>query len=158
MTDFIFAIILLTADVLCKFLAIKYLVPGETVTLIPGILGLRYITNTGAAFSIFSGKTLFLVAVTSAALLFIGYMLFVRKHWQGLEKLSFLLIFAGGAGNLIDRVFRGYVVDYFEFLFMDFAIFNLADVYVCVGVAIYLIALVSEEFLKKDKNIGKDRA
>ena len=55
-------------------------------------------------------------------------------------------------GNLIDRVFQGYVIDYFEFLFMDFAIFNVADVYVCVGVGLYAIYTFYTEFYKKEKS------
>ena len=62
-----------------------------------------------------------------------------------------MLIFAGGIGNLIDRVYQGYVIDYFEFLFIDFAIFNVADVYVCVGVGLYAMYVLYTEYFMKDK-------
>ena len=62
-----------------------------------------------------------------------------------------LLIFSGGIGNLIDRVAQGYVIDYFEFLFMDFAVFNMADVYVCLGVGLYARYVFYTEFYKKSR-------
>lgn len=151
-TKILIAVILIVSDRVSKLLAAKYLANGVTVTLIPHILGLRYIENTGMAFSMLSGKTMFLAVFTSIALLFMAYLVFVKNYGTKFENFCLLLIFSGGIGNLIDRVFQKYVIDYFEFLFMDFAIFNLADVFVCLGVGLLLIYTFYTEFYLKRKN------
>ena len=132
-------------------MAAKYLVGKGTVVIIPHLLGLQYLENTGMAFSMLSGKTVFLAVVTSLALAVMAYFLFIKRIGQPFERFCFILIFAGGVGNLIDRIFQGYVIDYFEFLFMDFAIFNVADVYVCMGVGLYALYVFYTEYFKKEK-------
>ena len=146
----IFTAMLILIDRISKILAAKYLVGKGTVVVIPYLLGLQYLENTGMAFSMLSGKTVFLAVVTSLALVVIAYFLFYKRIGQPFERFCFILIFAGGVGNLIDRVFQGYVIDYFEFLFMDFAIFNVADVYVCMGVGLYALYVVYTEYIKKE--------
>ena len=147
----VFTAVLVIVDRFSKILAAKYLAGGGAVVVIPYLLGLRYLENTGMAFSILSGKTVFLAVVTAVALAVMAYFIFIKKYGQSFERFCFILIFAGGAGNLIDRVFQGYVIDYFEFLFMDFAIFNVADVYVCTGVGFYALYVIYTEFIKKEK-------
>lgn len=147
----IFSVVLILLDRISKYLAATYLAGNGGITVIPYLLGLRYLENTGMAFSLLSGKTVFLAVVTAVALVVMAFFLFVRPFGDRFEQFCFLLIFSGGVGNLIDRVFQGYVIDYFEFLFMDFAIFNVADVYVCVGVGLYAIYTVYTEFYKKGK-------
>ena len=148
--NILFTAVLIFADRLSKVMAAKYLADGTVMTVIPYFLGLRYLENTGMAFSMLSGKTVFLAIITAAALIIMAYFLFVKNYGERFERFCFILIFAGGVGNLIDRVFQGYVIDYFEFLFMDFAIFNVADVYVCVGVGLYAIYTFYTEFYKKE--------
>ncbi len=143
---------LIAFDRWSKYLAIEYLMGKGTVVVIPGFLGLKYIENTGAAFSILSNSTNFLIIVTSIALVILAYFLFIKKYGDKLERFCFILIFAGGVGNLIDRVFRGFVVDYFELLFMNFAVFNVADVYVCTGIGIYALYTIYTELLLKKKD------
>lgn len=148
--NILFTAVLIFADRLSKVMAAKYLADGTVMTVIPYFLGLRYLENTGMAFSMLSGKTVFLAVITAAALIIMAYFLFVKNYGERFERFCFIFIFAGGVGNLIDRVFQGYVIDYFEFLFMDFAIFNVADVYVCVGVGLYAIYTFYTEFYKKE--------
>lgn len=148
--NILFTAVLIFADRLSKVMAAKYLADGTVMTVIPYFLGLRYLENTGMAFSMLSGKTVFLAVITAATLIIMAYFLFVKNYGERFERFCFILIFAGGVGNLIDRVFQGYVIDYFEFLFMDFAIFNVADVYVCVGVGLYAIYTFYTEFYKKE--------
>lgn len=150
-SSIIFTAVLIIIDRLSKILAAKYLVGKGTVVVIPYLLGLQYLENTGMAFSMLSGKTVFLAVVTSLALVVMAYFLFYKRIGRPFERFCFILIFAGGVGNLIDRVFQGYVIDYFEFLFMNFAIFNVADVYVCVGVGLYALYVVYTEYIKKEK-------
>lgn len=150
-TNIFISIALIVVDQLSKIMATKYLIGKESVVIIPKLLGLKYIENTGMAFSMLSGKTTFLVIITTIALIAMAYFVFIKPFGDKFENFCFLMIFSGGIGNLIDRVFRGYVVDYFEFLFMDFAIFNVADVYVCVGVGLYAIYTIYTEFYLKGK-------
>ncbi len=147
----VFTAILIIIDRVSKILAAKYLAGGGAVVVIPYLLGLRYLENTGMAFSLLSGKTVFLAVVTALALIIMAYFIFIKKAGLPFERFCFILIFAGGIGNLIDRVFQGYVIDYFEFLFMDFAIFNVADVYVCTGVGLYALYVLVTEYIKKEK-------
>ena len=96
----------LALDRFTKALAVA--LPDER-TLIPGILRWIYVENTGMAFSLLSGKQLFLIIATSIALIFVAYGLFFRSRGRYLQQAALLLILAGGIGNLIDRVLNGEV-------------------------------------------------
>ena len=111
-------------DQLIKLWAVQVLEPVGALPLIPHVVELRFVLNQGMAFSLLSGKQLFLVLSTSAAL---------------------ILVLGGGIGNLIDRVLNGEVVDYINLLFMRFAVFNFADICVCVGVALWVLVILLEE-------------
>ena len=128
-------------DQAIKLWATQYLAPVEAITVIPHVVELRFVLNQGMAFSLLSGKQLFLILATSAALLLVAYLLFFRSR----GKLAFILVLAGGIGNLIDRVLNGEVVDYINPLFIDFAVFNFADILVCVGVALWVLVILLEE-------------
>ncbi len=151
-TQILFIIILVALDQYSKILAVDYLIDGTTMTLIPNILGLKYAENTGAAFSIFSDSTTFLIVFTSITILIMVYIAFISKDFNKNEKWIICIIIAGGIGNLIDRIRLGYVIDYFEVLFMDFAIFNVADVYVNIGVFLAIIYTIYNELYKKKKD------
>ncbi len=143
--------VLVALDQWSKYLATRYLIGSGTVVVVPYFLGLRYVENTGAAFSMLSNSTNFLIVVTAVALVVMAYMFWVKKYGEPFERFCFTLIIAGGIGNMIDRVLNGFVVDYFEFLFMNFAVFNVADVYVCTGIALYTVYVAYTEYLKKKK-------
>ncbi|MEG2192845.1 MAG: signal peptidase II [Oscillospiraceae bacterium] len=143
-----FIVGLVALDQLFKFFATTYLMGNGAIVIIPNILGLRYVLNTGAAFSILSEGTNLLIILTAVALLVMAYFLFVKKAGDKAERFCFLLIFAGGVGNLIDRVVAGQVVDYLEFLFMEFAVFNFADILVCLGVGLFAAYTIYVEFIK----------
>jgi signal peptidase II len=133
MPYFILAAFLVAADQLVKYLVMTSIPLGGHVPFLPLVLDLTYVQNTGAAFSLFSGHTWLLTLVSlimSAALaVALGKKLF--SHPLGQTILALLL--GGAVGNLIDRALRGYVVDMFNLLFMNFAVFNLADICVVVG-------------------------
>lgn len=148
-------VLLVGLDRFSKILAVKYLSGGTPVTVIPHILGLRYTENTGAAFSILSKNTGFLIVITIVSMAFLVYLIFIKKYGTTLERALMTVVLAGGIGNLIDRIVSGYVVDYFEFLFMNFAVFNVADIYITVGITLYLVyALYEEHKNKKEKKNG----
>ena len=116
-------------DQLIKLWASNVLQPVGAMPLIPHVVELRFVLNQGMAFSLLSGKQLFLIAATSAALLLVAYALFFRSRGK----------------YLIDRVLNGEVVDYINLLFMRFAVFNFADICVCVGVALWVLVIFLEE-------------
>ena len=130
-------------DQAIKLWAVQALAPVESITLIPHVLELRFVLNQGMAFSLLSGRQLFLILTTTAALLLVAYMLFFRSRGKLLQQTAFILVLAGG--NLIDRVLNGEVVDYINPLFIDFAVFNFADICVCVGVALWVLVILLEE-------------
>ena len=133
---------LIVADQAVKHLVRMKLPLYTSLPLIPRVLELTHVRNTGAAFSIFSEHTWILAAVSAAVSAVIAAAL-IRKavrHPFGVVSLS--LVLAGAVGNLIDRVLLGYVTDMFNFLFIQFAVFNVADVCVVTGgiaTCIYLI-------------------
>ncbi|MBQ6850267.1 MAG: signal peptidase II [Oscillospiraceae bacterium] len=147
----IFTAVLIIIDRISKIMAAKYLVGKGTVVIIPNLLGLQYLENTGMAFSMLSGKTIFLAVVTSLALAVMAYFLFVKRIGQPFERFCFILIFAGGVGNLIDRIFQGYVIDYFEFLFMDLPS-SMWQMYMCVLVLVYMHFMFFTQNTLKRKN------
>mgnify|MGYP000002213910 FL=1 len=128
-----------------KFWAVSALQPVGAMPLIPHVVELRFVLNQGMAFSLLSGKQLFLIAATSAALLLVAYALFFRSRGKYLQQAALILVLGGGIGNLIDRVLNGEVVDYINLLFMRFAVFNFADICVCVGVALWVLVIFLEE-------------
>ena len=91
-------------DQAIKLWATQYLAPVEAITVIPHVVELRFVLNQGMAFSLLSGKQLFLIAATSAALLLVAYALFFRSRGKYLQQAALILVLGGGIGNLIDRL------------------------------------------------------
>ena len=120
-------------DQLLKWWVTSHLEVGQSAPLLPGVVQLTRLHNTGAAWSSFSGKTGLLAAVTVVLLAAVVYLVVKKivRHPLGLSAA--MLVLGGGIGNMIDRIFRGYVVDMFHVLFMEFAVFNVADICVVVG-------------------------
>lgn len=144
---------LVALDQLTKYLATCYLAPVGSAPFLPGIMELRYVLNDGMAFSMLSGARWLLIAVTTVAMaIMLFYLLHERKKLSRLEAFSLVLIIGGGIGNLIDRVRFGYVVDFFATTFVDFAIFNVADCFVTVGVVLLMASILFQEFCKNKKS------
>ena len=127
------AAVLVAVDQLVKYLVMTRIPLGEHVPFIPYILDLTYVTNTGAAFSIFSEHTWALAVVSLVMSILLAAALWMNLFRHPLGKLPLTLLLAGAVGNLIDRAFRGFVVDMFNVLFMNFAVFKVADICVVVG-------------------------
>ena len=144
-------------DQAIKLWATQYLAPVEAITVIPHVVELRFVLNQGMAFSLLSGKQLFLIAATSVALLLVAYALFFRSRGKYLQQAALILVLGGGIGNLIDRVLNGEVVDYINLLFMRFAVFNFADICVCVGVALWVLVIFLEELHEDTKKGPKEQ-
>ena len=136
-----------------KLLAVRDLMPIGSTVLLDGILGLRYVENTGAAFGMLKGQRWFFIILSTAAIIAISiYLVKCRKTVPPLLGISLAMIVGGGIGNQIDRIANGYVVDFLEFLFMDFAIFNVADCFVTVGafLVIFDLLFIDRAFLFED--------
>ena len=148
---YLFAVgILVIADQVVKRLCMLLLKPVGSVTLLDGIFALTYKENTGGAFSLLSGHRWLLIAATAVLMGICLYLLVFSKDRHPLFLSSIALIIAGGIGNFIDRLFRGYVVDMFEFRFVNFAVFNVADICVTVGVALLAVYILFVHRADKD--------
>ena len=151
----IITIIAILLDQLIKII-IKSKIFNSSIILIPHVLNLTYVHNTGAAFGIGSNSTSMFVAVNVVIIGLITYFIFSKR--EELSKLILIalhLILAGGISNLIDRIVRGFVIDYIDISpLIKYPVFNLADIFVVVGCLIVVISLVKDTVIKK-KNIGE---
>ena len=126
---YILAIVLcVAADQAVKLYVTSHLALYETAPLLPGIVELFYIQNTGGGFSILTNHTQLLTVLTAALMAVIAFVLVKRTFPHPLAMWTLTLILGGGLGNLADRVRLGYVVDMFNFQFMDYPVFNVADI------------------------------
>ena len=119
----------------------KQLLKNTQIQLIPGLVSISGTRNTGAAFCIFGGSTLPLTILTALVVLLMGYYLWKEKP-RGLFAWGLTLLMAGALGNLIDRVTRGFVIDFIELEFVRFAIFNVADIAITLGCALALAGVL----------------
>lgn len=138
--------LLLTIDQYSKYLAELYLKPIGSVPLIKNIFHLTYARNTGAAFSIFKDKQIFLIIITSIVIvMLIVYLLKIFKSANKILNIAFIFIIAGALGNLIDRIRLNYVTDFFDFTLVNFAIFNFADIFVVLGTILFSYLVIFKE-------------
>jgi signal peptidase II len=129
-------------DQLTKYLVLINVKPVDAVPVIDKVIQFRYTENTGAAFSIFSEKTWLLTIFTGVMIIAGLLYLFLGKADNKLQFAALVLIISGGLGNLIDRLFRGFVVDFIEYLFMEYAVFNVADIFVTIGAVLLVISVL----------------
>lgn len=118
---------------------------GEVRPFLPEIFSLTYLRNYGAAFSILQNQQLLFAVVTFLVLGAASYYLFKKINVSNWQNLALVLIIAGGLGNFLDRLRLGYVVDMIQLDFMEFAIFNVADVYLTLGVILLILVFWREE-------------
>ncbi len=139
--------IIFLIDQISKVLIIKSFRVRASLPIIKDFFYLTYTHNTGAAFSILTGRRLFLIITTFIVIMFIIYYLMKNKITSKLELVSFSLIIGGSLGNLFDRIIRGYVVDFLDFRIFsyNFPIFNLADTFIVIGVLLLIINMARKE-------------
>ena len=166
--NYVMAVILVIVAVLIdqytKYLEVTHLKDGPAFVLIDNVFELNYLENRGAAFGLLQNRQIFFVCVAILIFAFILYC-YVRIPKTGRYlplRLCGIFIVAGAAGNLIDRIRLGYVVDFFYFRLIDFPVFNVADIYVTVSFAVLLILIFFRykeeelEFLGRKKGTGTD--
>ena len=148
----IVAALIVGLDQLAKYLVITKIGAHNVVHAIPGLFDFVYVENTGAAFSILSDSTGILSIIS--ILFCVGVVVYwiLKKPEHILMKTSLALLFAGALGNAIDRIFRGYVVDFIETAFMDFPVFNVADIAITCGAVIMAVYII---FFDKDEKDGE---
>lgn len=143
-------IIMVALDRWSKIWAQDVLMKMDTMPLLQDIFHLTYVENTGAAFSMLRGKVGFLIFFTALVLIGLCIMLIVsiRKKESKVLLVALAMVIGGAIGNMYDRIVLGYVVDYFDFRLINFAVFNVADVFVVCGsilLGIYLIFIEGKE-------------
>ena len=136
---------LIVLDQLVKAYVVQNIALGEVKTWIPNFVSLTYLQNRGAAFSMLQDQQWFFTVITLVVMA--GAIWYLHKHLDDSlwTVLGLMLIISGGLGNFIDRVSQGFVVDMFHLDFVNFAIFNVADSYLTVGVIVLMIAMLKEE-------------
>ena len=156
---FLIWVILVFLDQYTKYLAMTYLRPKGAIDLIPGVLELRYLENRGAAFGILQNRQWVFVIFAIACIIFCawtGFRLAVSNRHAAL-RICLAALCAGAAGNLIDRVARGYVIDFIYFSLIDFPVFNVADIYVTCSVFV-LAFLILFYYKEEDLQLTGKRA
>ena len=167
-SGFLVMVLLVLGDQYVNYLAFTRLRGQAPFVVIPDVFELEYLENTGAAFGLFqNARWVFMIGtvLVIAAVLVVYYLLPMEKKYRPLRVIAVFLC-AGAAGNMIDRVFRGYVIDMFSFSLIDFPIFNLADVYVVLSMAAFLYFFLFRykesdfDFLtkKREKKNGKENS
>lgn len=148
-----FIIFLILIDQLSKFLIVKFINLNESIILINNFLKILYIRNTGAAFGILGRSTFILIIITIILIYFIIKEIIKNKD-NKLVLFCYSLILSGAIGNLIDRIFRRYVVDFISFTLFnrEMAIFNVADIFITIGVVLYAIILIREGSNERNNN------
>lgn len=138
------AILGLVLDQITKYLIVQNFAEGETLPLWTDMFHLTYVVNTGAAFSFFSGGVGWLRWLSLAVSL--GLIIFAwRTPLAIVEELGYGFILAGALGNGIDRFLFGYVVDFLDFRGINFAVFNLADVAINIGIFFLLVSIFKHQ-------------
>lgn len=123
----------IAADQAVKLYVVSHLALYERAPLLPGVVELLHIQNTGGGFSILSGHTWLLTVLTALLMAGVAALMIKKVFDHPLAMWSMTAVLGGGLGNLADRVRLGYVVDMFNFQFMDYPVFNVADILVVCG-------------------------
>lgn len=145
-------LLLICFDQIIKIICFNYLKPIESLEIIKNFFYLTYVENKGAAFGILQGARYIFIILTIIVLIFCFYYFnkIPKNKFEIFNKISLILIISGAIGNLIDRIFRGYVVDMFHFIFWgnSFAVFNVADIFVVCGTILLSLIILFSDYKK----------
>ncbi len=152
---FVLAILLAVFDQLSKLAVLTFVRPTDTIPLIKGIFHLTYCENRGAAFGILQNEFGFFFIITIAVFIAVTAFMIKKRPKSPFMTISLSLLVGGALGNFIDRLCRGFVIDFLDFRLIHFPIFNAADCFVVCGailLAIYILFLYKEPEAKDEKN------
>lgn len=150
----LFALGVVALDQWTKYLVVANIAEFGYLEAIPGLFHLTFVKNTGAAFSSFEGMRWLFVVIFVVLTAAIAYEYFKKPlPFSKFERWCIAAVYAGGLGNVIDRVRLGYVVDMIDLDFMNFAVFNVADCFITCGAIVLMVSLVffNKQFWKDDK-------
>ena len=149
--SFILTIILVIIDLTVKLIIKNTMIPNQSITIINNFFYITYVKNTGAAWSILSGRKIFLIIFSLIVIISIIYYIIKRKENNRLESIGYSMVLSGAIGNLIDRIIYGYVIDYLDFYIFnyDYPIFNIADILIVIGIIIIFISYGGKNEKKK---------
>ncbi len=151
--------VLIIIDQVIKYWALTTLAPIGSIPVINGLLSLTYVENRGAAYGSFSNYTEVLAVISFVLSVGLIYLIikFDKYFKAKIIKFGLVLTLAGAIGNFIDRAFRSFVVDMFQFTFINFPVFNFADICVVIGTAIIMIGILflEKEDEKEDKKVDE---
>ena len=142
----------LILDMLTKLIVEVTMAVHESIPILRGVLHITHIENRGAAFGMLSERRWVFLIVSTLTILFLLVFLLRTRSRDPLLLTSLAMVLSGGIGNMIDRLALGYVVDMIDFCLIDFAVFNVADSFVCVGAALLFIAVLFEAKEEKATN------
>lgn len=148
------SLLIIIADQITKYFVLQNVSMTETIPIVSGFLNLVYVKNPGAAFSMLADKTYLLSVISIVVCFFLIWFLVTRTEKSKLLTVSVAMILGGAVGNLIDRLLRGYVVDYIELCFVNFPVFNLADIAITCGAILLMIYVI---FFDGNKNKQDDK-
>ena len=155
---YLIVVAVIIADQTVKYFISSGMEVGQTIPVIENVFHITYVQNRGAAFSMWEQQWLILIVLPAVALAAGLVLIFIkRSSWSRSMLISVAFICGGGIGNFIDRLCQGYVVDMFDcrFIpFMDFPVFNIADIFICVGCGLLLVDVI---FLEGKRENGKQR-
>ncbi len=145
-------LILIFIDQASKFYVVKNFVEGESLPIIGNFFHFTYVKNRGVAFGVLQNKLFLITFVGVAAVGIIGYYVFqsVKKE-EWVARIAYIFIMSGAIGNILDRIYRGYVVDFIDFRGIWTFVFNIADVWINVGVVFLLIQYAIEDKKREEK-------
>lgn len=156
---FVWTLIIIAAiflDQITKWLTVINLDLGESFPLIQDVFHFTYVQNRGAAFGILKDHRWVFLVISSLAIVVMLIMLWKSRKDSRLLCIALSMIIGGGIGNMIDRCILGYVIDFLDFTLINFAVFNVADSFVCIGVGLFILEIILE--LKKEIKDGKNKA
>ena len=156
MLCFVFAALVVLLDQFFKHWVVRTLEVFEKADLIPGVIGLTHIQNTGAAFSILADQRWLLAGIAFVAAIVLIFILlrYTEGFWG---TLGLAAVLGGAVGNLIDRVFYGHVVDMFRVLFINFAVFNIADIFITLGFVTFCLHFIAVTIRSSRNDKESDR-
>lgn len=147
--EFLIIAFIILADQISKYSAVKYLKNSKAKIIIENFFQFNYVENRGAAFGILEHKRMFFIIITLAIIIFLSFYL-IKNHssLSLLSRLSFSMLIAGAAGNLIDRIRLGYVIDFISFRLKgvySFPVFNLADTFIVLSTILVVIIILFDK-------------
>lgn len=151
-TSLIITLICVLIDQIVKIIIMSFMGINSSVILIPNFFSLTYVENDGAAWSIFSGNRLFLIAISIVALILVYWYFLKNRDMKNFEMINYSILIGGIMGNLLDRIKFGRVIDYLDFKIFgyNFPVFNFADICIVISVILLLI------YNLKDRNEQKN--